>query len=215
MPDRPPTFDRRTGRYRGPTGRFISREQVADYLHTATENAGRRMRALGDQLARGELSIAEWQTQTRLAMRDVHAYSAAVRVGGLHAMTPTEWGHVGQALRRDYQRLAELAAGIESGAVPLDGKLRARLRLMGLAGRATGEAAALRDLMARGFDLERNVRRAGDSCTTGKERTGCIEASEMGWVEIGTIPLPGTRTCLGNCRCFLRRKNSKTGEIAA
>lgn len=212
MPDL--RWDPRSGRYRDRRGRYLSRVQVRDALDAATERAGQRMMALGDQLAAREITLAEWQTQMRLALRDVHAYSAAVQVGGLAQMTPREWGHVGAALRDQYRRVLEIARQVEAGTLPLDGRFRARMRLFGLSGRATGEGAALRDLMARGFDEERNVRRAGDSCSSG-ERTGCVEASAMGWQPIGTIPLPGTRTCLGNCRCFIRRRNSKTKEIAA
>lgn len=209
-----PTYDARSGRYRGAGGRFLAREQVHEYLLDATDAAARRVTALADQLAARQISVADWQTQTRLALRDVHSYSAAVQVGGVHGMTPREWGHVGHRLREEYRRLEAVAVGVQRGTIATDGRFRARMRLFALAGRATGQAAALRDLIARGYDEERNVRRRGDSCTTG-ERTGCIEASALGWQDIGTIPLPGTRTCLGNCRCFLRRRRSSDGAVAA
>jgi hypothetical protein len=203
-------WNERAGRYQTrPGGPFLSRVQVRDALDRATDAAGRRMQALTDQLRDRSISLAEWQTQMRLSLRDVHAYSAAVAQGGLAQMGPTQWGLVGRQLRDQYERLSALAVDIDAGRVPVDGRLRARARLYGLSGRATYEAAALRDLAARGFDEERNVRRAGDTCD------GCLDASAAGWQPIGVIPAPGTRTCLGNCRCFLRRRNSRTGEIAA
>lgn len=217
-PRRPPArpvWNEASGRYRsGTTGRFVSRQQVREYLDGAVENAGRRIQALGAQLQRREITVAEFQTGMRLALRDVHSYAAAVAQGGLAQMTPREWGHVGQTLRTEYRRLAELCEGVASQRIPLDGRFTARLRLAGLAGRATYEEAAQRDLRARGFDEERNVRRRGDSCRTAV-REGCIDASALGWQKLGVIALPGTRTCLGNCRCFMRRRNSTTGAVAA
>lgn len=207
-------WDEARGQYRR-RGRFVSRAQVREALDRVVASAAQRMDTMAVALMERRITLAEWQTQMRLALRDVHAYSAAVAQGGLHQMTNQSWGAVGRELRDQYGYLLDTARGIADGSIPLDGRFRQRVRLAGLSGKVSFEDAAERDQVARGFDEEMNVRGKFDSCEAGADRPGCIDETERGWVKAGTLSKPGTRRCLGNCGCGILRRNSTTGQIAA
>jgi hypothetical protein len=56
---------------------------------------------------------------------------------------------------------------------------------------------------AAGYDEERSIRHASDSCE------GCIREERRGWVAIGELVPIGDRNCLTRCRCEIERRKSE------
>lgn len=207
-------WDEAAGRYRQPGGRFVSRLQVRTALDEAIAARGERMRVLAEQLRAREISVPRWELEMRGLIKDVHLYSAAAARGGWAQLTQADYGRVGQRVRFQYERLNRFAGELRrrKNPLPLDGRFLRRVELYAQAGRGTYHAIEGLEMDARGFDEERNIRHAGDSCTG--ER-GCIEQSRRGWVPRGTLIPIGQRTCLTSCRCRKRYRNSETGQVAA
>lgn len=74
--------------------------------------------ALCGRLARGEISLSEWQAEARNIIKDLHTAQMAIGKGGWPFVDQTDWGRVGAALRSQYAYLDSFArdilnAGIE------------------------------------------------------------------------------------------------------
>jgi hypothetical protein len=110
-------------------------------------------------------------------------------------MTSSHYGYLGHQIRDQYAYLRDFANGIADGSVPLDGRLIARAGMYGQAARTTFNAVIARDQPARGYVAERNVLGSAEHCAA------CESESARGWVPIGSLSIPGTRTCLGRCHC--------------
>lgn len=186
---------------RSPIIRNTSREAVRLALDKALDKANGRAQSLAKQLQGGKIDLSTWRTGMRDVVKQTHLYSAMAAKGGRSQMTKADYGRVGQILARgpkggrgQYQYLERFAREIQAG-LPLDGRFLQRVRLYTQSPRSTYHIFDQRVHASKGFEEERNVRFAGDSCD------GCVAADRSGWVEIGTLVPIGQRDCVGNCRC--------------
>lgn len=202
------TWDQAAGRYRDARGRFVPRAAVRSAIDDALARANARARSLAEQLRGRRISLADWTLQMRGLVKEVHLYSAAAAKGGWDQLSPADYGRVGQVVRGEYAFLQRFAADIAAGR-PLDGRFLRRVELYAQAGRRTYHQVERADMEVRGYDLEENILGPADHCDE------CPSLTAQGPVPIGTLPPIGTRTCLANCRCRIRYRNSETGAIAA
>lgn len=194
------------GRYVTPSGQFAKRSDVRAYLDTALQRAERRVMLNASDLQARRITLAEWQTETRDAVRLIHLYSAAAARGGWAQMSPAEFGHVGAELRFQYEKLQAFALEIEAG-LPLDGRFLTRAGMYAQAGRKTYTRADQRVHAERGYDQELNVLdKAAETCED------CRAETAREWVKLGTLVRIGERRCRVRCRCRLRFRNSRTGK---
>lgn len=179
-----------------------SPERLHRAILTATDNAGKSIRTFTQQLRDGRLPLAEWQAGIAAEIKAMHLAAAIVAVGGRENMTQSHYGRVGQIIRQEYRYLREFANGIADGSVPLDGRVLVRAEAYMRDGRETYSVFERLEMQRRGYDQERNVRDASDSCDE------CIELEDAGWVDLGTTPPPGSRTCRSNCRCRIEYRRA-------
>lgn len=205
------TYDERTGRYRTTSGRFVPQTAVRRALERRVEAAGRDMQRLAEQLRSGQITTTAWRERMRIAMRDTHLFSSAVVRGGWQQMTPADFGRVGARMKEQLRFLDKFAAQIDAG-LPLDGRFNRRAQLYALAARQTAHRTETTVAQTRGFDEERNILQAGESC---EGNGSCVAESARGWVPVGTLIPIGGRLCLGRCRCVRQLRNSATGETRA
>jgi hypothetical protein len=189
------TWDAKLARYRNSAGRIVPRADVVGALERALDVAKGRARDLGASLRAGNISLAAWQQGMRVAIKDVHLYSAAVARGGWAQMTSEDFGYVGPRVRFHYGKLQAWAEQLQAGAAPLDGRFTTRTELYLLAGRGSFDDQDLRQQQEIGMQYERNILHAADHCF------GCLEQSDRGWVPIGQLVRPGQRECMSRCRC--------------
>lgn len=190
-------WDDRTQRYVGANGRFVAAADVKRHLERSISSASREIRTHTQLLREGEITLDVWQRQMLMAMRDLHTASAALAHGGWAQMDQAGWGRVGWRLRQEYAFLERFAEQLASGKVPLDGRILSRSDLYVKAARHWFERERFANHRAQGFRFERSVRHVTDSCEE------CVDAEARGLQPIGTLPLPGTRECLGNCACSM------------
>lgn len=190
------------GRYIASNGRFVSQQAVSNALQSTIDQQAKTVANLTTQFKNGGISLAEWRMGMGQAIKTTHLASSALANGGWAQMTQADYGRVGQIVRQQYQYLDRFAQQIADGTQKLDGTLERRARMYADAGRMTYESAQRAEARIRGYDEERNVRHAQDSCA------GCLEATAAGWVAIGTLPLPGQRDCVTNCKCTLEQRRA-------
>lgn len=165
---------------------------------------------LSRSLQKRERQLEEWQMAFAQEIIPLHLAMAGAAAGGIGVLTLEDSGRVEQRTQEQLAFLLKFAIGIEAGRVLLDGRLLRRSEMYAEAGRGTFYDAAEAAMARGGFDLERSIRTARDSCHG--SRYGCVEQEALGWVPVGTLVKPGGRLCLTRCRCYMEFKNSKTGE---
>lgn len=192
----PFAYDARTGRYRDlASGRLVSDRVLADWQLAFARSVAGRVAEFGPRLAAGGLSLAAFETQMRSELKAAHLAAAMAAKGGRARMAPADYGFVGSQLRQQYRYLHAWAADLASGAAPLDGRIRARAELYGLAVRATAETIRRRERAGTGAEQERRVLGSAEHCAD------CVEYAGRGWRPVGTLPPIGASVCRMRCRC--------------
>lgn len=211
----PFTYSAKTGRFRGANGRFLPAEKVKTATLHTFDTAAKSARALGEQLQRGEISLADWQVAMAREVKNSTLYASALANGGWNNLSPADYGRVGRWLAQgpkggmgQYQYLARFAEQIEAG-LPLDGLFLRRCEMYVQQANQFYERERSRIREVMGFDEVRNRRHATDSCP------GCITQEHIGWQDRKGYIYPGSRDCKASCKCSSQYRNSITGEIAA
>lgn len=202
MPPRPKyVFDAKAGRFRsGATGRFIARAKVRRALERALKTRQRKMRALGVQLQRREITLERFRLEMRDGIRAVHGYGSMLARGGFDQMGDAEWGKLGPIVKREYKYLDRMLAQIEGGSRKLDGRFLTRVGQYADGGWRTYHTVEVEVQATRGMDEWKSVLDPDADHCAGDN--GCVEESEKGWKPIGHGITPiGQRRCIGACRC--------------
>lgn len=198
------TWDPDLGRYRDAGGRLVAETRVRDALYRAIDGEKQSVRILAQELRAGGVDLGTWQAEMRQSIKRVHLWSAAAAKGGWAQMGPADYGRVGQIVRSEYRYLDGFTDAIATG-LPLDGRFLVRAAMYALAGKSTFYTVLRLEKLEAGYTEERNIRHAAESCDD------CLAFSALGWVPIGTLPVPGTRQCLRHCMCTMqfRRRPSR------
>lgn len=196
-------FDVATGRYRDTsTGRLVSERLIRAQIDTLADAASDRLADLTERLLRGAIPLADWQRQSMVVIKTAHVAAGVVAQGGKLQMTASHYGFLGRQIRDQYAYLRDMANGIADGSVPLDGRLVSRAGMYGQSARVLYEAVQAREATGRGYDEERSVLHADESCAA------CRAQASLGWVATGTLVPIGSRTCLSRCRCTIARRRA-------
>lgn len=203
-------FDAVSGRYRNATtGRYTSRVEVRREVDRVIAKSSTRVQGFGRDLRDGRLTLDQWRASMRNEIRTQHLVAAMAAKGGREQMTQSDYGRVGQLVRKQYAYLDNFARDIDSGKVPLDGRFLARSSLYSSASRGTYHAVERTEMLARGFDEEKNVLGAAEHCD------GCLFESARDWVAVGDLAPIGQRLCRTNCKCRIQYRNAASGRVAA
>lgn len=187
-------WDEKLGRYRDARGRLVAAADVRRALDLVIVQANQNISGLTNQLVKGDLTLAEWQTAMAKQLKIYHTASAALANGGWGQMTKADWGRVGAQLREQYKFLRDFAKDIAAGRTPLDGRAIMRSQLYTEAMRGTYESERRHNYRKRANE-ERRVLGISDHCGD------CIDAEARGWQPIGTLPRIGDSVCGGRCHC--------------
>lgn len=177
------------------TGEAISPSQIREWIDQTVAGSKARVRAISEQFVSGEINLPSWQTRVQAEIKGGHIAMAEIASGGKAQFTPTQAGRVGQRLRTQYTYLNQFGLGVEQGLIEKGPKLVARAELYAEGLRATYEGMRRGNMMDAGFEMERSILGAADSCDE------CAEQEAQDWVPIGTLVPIGERQCLVNCRC--------------
>jgi len=140
---------------------------------------------LAERLYNGELSIKQWHTEMKQAVKDLHISSLVISKGGERdSITFSEWGRVGRELRDQYGYLRKYAEQVEQ---------RVHMEAMGLE-----NAYSLKYLQARSGLYSGNA-----NATFWRGVTYNL---------LPQVPGDGKTACKMNCGCLLRVEAGDTAN---
>lgn len=178
------------------SGKFVKFSDVRDALESVMDASAIRMNNLTEQLVGSKISLAEWQSGMMEQIKIAHVAAAASSNGGWAQMSQADWGAAGRMIRDQYDFLRNFAGEIADGTQALDGRALVRADMYGDAPRRTFEEMRRRsERINNGMTLERRRLGAADHCTD------CLDAADLGWQPIGTLPAIGDSVCLTRCHC--------------
>jgi hypothetical protein len=190
------TWDPATGRYRDARGLFVPRELVRKSLDRIAAASGQRMRVMGQQLAKGQVEIADFHVAMRTEVKSAVLNNAAAAKGGFAQLTQSDYGRIGNEVKRHYIALDRFVGDLYGGIVQPNTKgFLARIQLYFNTARTFFYKLDREAQEAAGKTEERNRLHPAEHCGE------CQAMTDMGWVPIGTLVPIGERECVGNDRC--------------
>ena len=200
------SYDPRTARYRGPNGRFVSRNAMLRIIDTRIGSLENVAAGLANQLISGELTLPEWERRFAGILKTLHVQTFVAGAGGVDRLVPADYLSVGRTLKDEYRYLADFARDVALGRVT-EGQLRARMQLY--LNKAKASYWAGQQVTAQRQGLTHMRRILADDAEHCPE---CPQYAAAGVVPIGQLPLPTQRcTCKSNCRCsveYMRAPNA-------
>lgn len=194
-------FDVRTGRYRDlTTGKLVSTQFVQDVVEGRIEAGRERLANFAEAVMTGrtQATISDWQEAMAMELKAMHAQATIIGAGGRENVTQSDWGRLGNRLRREYGYLNRFAKQITNGDLS-EAQIRNRMGMYGEAIWSSFWKANRAQHDRSGFTEERRVLDDGAiHCDD------CPRFARRGWVPIDTLPPPGEQSECGNrCRCSM------------
>ena len=214
-------FDPATQLYtRESTGRALGSDELKRISINFAQGVGRDViEPEAAKLAQNPVpdEVEKWALETARDVKDAAIAEAALAAGGFELLTPELRERiigerdVGPGLEFTLDRLANFASDIEEHAPRADSE-SAIIYRAGLYPKAQNSLFedVKRESHKRASDpkgrplfiFERNILGPAENhCVDGPYTEGCIETTEAGWQPIGSLPLPGLRTCQSGCLC--------------
>lgn len=195
--------------YRDARGRVVSDADIRDAVERITDAMADDMARLTRQLQAGEITQATWRTAMARDTKIVHLSAGMAAGGGRNALSQRDWGFLGRVVRDQYAFLRGFADQVADGSAGTDAQIERRARMYATSARLTFEATRDRAAARAGFDQERNVLGG-----TEHHCQECPALSAQGWVDAGTLPPIGSRSCGLGCRCVIERRRAAVKEAA-
>lgn len=195
----PVKFDKRTGRYRNESGRFISRADVLRMVEEETARGQVRLRAIARLLVSKRIDVPEFQARMAQQIKSSHIRLGLLGAGGKDAMTSQHYGQIGRGLRDEFSYLRNFGEAIAAGELT-ESQIMRRAELYSMSARLSFFAVEKQARQRAGVrlakrDLDPQARHCDD----------CLKHSTNGrWVPISEIVPVGSRCrCRNKCRCSI------------
>ena len=195
------SYDPISGRYRRPSGQFMSQKAIEALVDGRIDKLSQNLRRYTRMLIDGSITLDQWQGSVREAIKTAHIQATVLGHGGRDGLGAAEYGRIGQRLRAEYGYLQgfarDLLDGRVSGAMAL-----ARVQLYAESVRGSyWEGNTIRQ-ERQGYAL---MRRILDPLA--QHCDDCVRYARAGLVSIGSLPMPGQRCeCRARCRCRVEYK---------
>jgi hypothetical protein len=191
-------YDPVSGRYRGENGRFLGRKTVEALVDGRIGKLSTQLKDYTRRLSDGSITIDQWQGSVREALKAAHIQAAVLGQGGRNALSPSDYGRIGQKLRQEYRYLERFVRDMLDGSVSSAHALN-RVGLYAESVRSSyWEGTTVRQNQ-QGYSL---MRRILDGQAVHCQ--DCLGFSRKGIVPIGSLPMPGQRCeCRARCKCTI------------
>lgn len=208
-------FDPKTSRYRyRDTKQFAPKQAVISLTQKYIIQQQRELEDLAYRFEAAEIDLKQLQTLAADKLKKIHVAYGFLGKNGVENMQSEDFLVIARELKRQYGKTQEpgsdrsfglraLAEDIVAGRVPTASRLAARLRLFGQSGKlsywAMQRRAAQQAAVRQGvLPLERRRLHSRQECAD------CARYARMGWVTLGTLPLPTQQCrCINNCKCTI------------
>ena len=191
-------YDRRSGQYRGPDGRYIGRSRIDALIQNDLAQVQASMRDLTSKLIEDSIDLGTWQQSMADLIKDSHLRMGLLASGGINAVSSVEYGAIGYEIKKQYQYLEIFSSSIRNGELSIE-QVLARVNQYARSGRATFYNLEVRTRKENGFKKGKRLLDAqANHCSK------CIAHQRTTWVDLSDIIAPGTNCyCRVNCRCRL------------
>lgn len=202
------SYDTNLGRYRRPSGQFMSQKAVMALVDGRIDKLGQQLRRFTQMLADGNITIDQWQGSVREAIKAAHIQATVLGHGGKDGMGSAEYGRIGQRLRAEYGYLQKFAGDILAGRVSTAMAL-ARVQLYAESVRGSyWEGTSIRQ-ERQGYSLMRRI-----LDPQAQHCDDCLRYARAGLVSMGSLPMPGQRCeCRSRCRCSVEYKRNAVPTV--
>lgn len=202
------SYDTNLGRYRRPSGQFMSEKAVMALVDGRIDKLGQELRRFTQMLADGNITIDQWQGSVREAIKAAHIQATVLGHGGKDGMGSAEYGRIGQRLRAEYGYLQKFAGDILAGRISTAMAL-ARVQLYAESVRGSyWEGTSIRQ-ERQGYSLMRRI-----LDPQAQHCDDCLRYARAGLVSMGSLPMPGQRCeCRSRCRCSVEYKRNAVPTI--
>jgi hypothetical protein len=202
------SYDTNLGRYRRPSGQFMSQKAVMALVDGRIDKLGQQLRRFTQMLADGNITIDQWQGSVREAIKAAHIQATVLGHGGKDGMGSAEYGRIGQRLRAEYTYLQKFAGDILAGRVSTPMAL-ARVQLYAESVRGSyWEGSTIRQ-ERQGYSLMRRI-----LDPQAQHCDDCVRYAGAGLVSLGSLPMPGQRCeCRSRCRCSVEYRRNAVPTI--
>jgi hypothetical protein len=202
------SYDTNLGRYRRPSGQFMSEKAVMALVDGRIDKLGQQLRRFTQMLADGNITIDQWQGSIREAIKAAHIQATVLGHGGKDGMGSAEYGRIGQRLRAEYGYLQKFAGDILAGRVSTAMAL-ARVQLYAESVRGSyWEGSSIRQ-ERQGYSLMRRI-----LDPQAQHCDDCLRYARAGLVSMGSLPMPGQRCeCRSRCRCSVEYKRNAVPTV--
>lgn len=192
---------------------YIAPETIRKALETIRRRSEQDTTTLAAQVAAGLITIDQFQNAMVDVLKPLAIAAAALGRGGLDQLDDADKTAV--SAKVDYQlgRLSLFAFLIkqEDAKIATPEKIINRARNYPNDALTQYDAALSRGHIAAGFIEELSVLGVAEHCRPEDpphDLPDCVTLATIGWQPINTIPLPGQRKCLWNCRCNMQYRRA-------
>lgn len=200
----PHRWNAEAGRYTDSSGRFVPKQAEVRALESRIDAGVEQVLAITAGVRAGVVTVDEWQLGVAVELRRMHTQAAALGRGGWQQMTPSDWGKIGNKLRREYNYLNGFAGDIDRLS---DAQIDVRLELYVSGIWSSYWKGADGAMSEAGMTEERRVLTNAEHCVD------CEALASLGWQPLGSLPVPGENTvCRHNCRCRMEYRKLEAEE---
>jgi len=197
------SYDANLGRYRRPSGQFMSEKAVMALIDGRIDKLGQDLRRFTEMMIDGNITIDQWQGSVREAIKAAHIQTTILGHGGRESMGSAEYGRIGQRLRAEYRYLQNFAGDILAGRVSAAMAL-ARVQLYAESVRSSYWEGASNRQAQQGYSLMRRI-----LDPQAAHCDDCVRYARAGLVPLGSLPMPGQRCeCKARCKCSVQYKRN-------
>lgn len=200
-------FDPERNQFGFGTRGYIPATAIRNAINAANTTAAAELSSITIAAGEGRIPLKVWQDSMMHGIKEIQLVNAAIGRGGATSLRDEDVLNVSQTVEYQFARLDRFAGQMEeAAAIGSPQAAGARAAAYAKSALATFGGMNRRSAEIAGFMMERNLLGNAEHCLPDPRRPhipDCPSLSRMGWQPIGTMPPPGERLCLWNCRCMM------------
>lgn len=163
-------------------------------ISKAAKAAAEEVAAATRKVREGKIATSRWDALMRANLRELLSLAAVSANGGSGTLDATQRGFLNQKLNEQIQYFRRFLDEVKDNPEAASAG-RAAMYMRSALG--VFEDLRRQHMQKLGYRYERSILSAGEHCAE------CVTIANEGWKPIGTIKLPGSRSCLTNCGCYM------------
>lgn len=183
--------------YQYPSGKVVNDKTLANLLLLHQYDAETKVTAIGKRLIDKEISLLQWQLDTRQALKELHLANLLLARGGKKNATAKDYAQLGVKLKSEYKYLREFTKDLKAGRVSED-QFYDRLSKYILSSETSYSRGVKQNYIDMGYLFAERQLNSQVPCKD------CPAIAMLGIVSIEDLILPKEQCACGSrCRCSI------------